>query len=384
LIKLALSFHSAFLRDLIYSKKGRIMQSNDVIETILNEWKSKVIQEIPMARGQSTLALEDSIPDYLQNLFEQINNHEGKNFIESKEALIGAVHGQHRANNRYTIDQMIHEYFLLRDTIISHLKIHNLMTIEVCEYINCSIQKAVQESASQFSSSLLNSQENFVLSLAHDLRSPLMVIKLHAEMLQKKYKLEDKSIQKIFDSVTKVDDMVQDLLDQLKTKSVLNPTTDLDDFDFYSLIQELIVDYQDSYGDIFEFNGDQAFVKWNRSSIERVLDNLISNAVKYGDLSKKITLELQQDDKNIFFSIHNHGPPIPKEDQIDLFKKFNRSGNGNSSRGWGIGLSYVKDTIESHKGIVLVSSDDSGTTFKFELPKDVKTVQRESLDAVKH
>lgn len=360
------------------------MQSNEVIETILSEWKSRVLQEIPMARGQSTLALEDSIPDYLQNLFQQITDHKGKIFSESKEALIGAVHGQHRANSRYTIDQMIHEYFLLRDTIISHLKSHNLMSIEACEYINCSIQKAVQESASQFSSSLLNSQENFVLSLAHDLRSPLMVIKLQAEMLKKRYQLEDKSIQKIFDSVTKVDDMVQDLLDQLKTKSVLNPTTDLDDFDFHLLIQELIADYAETYGDIFQFRGERAFVKWNRSSIERVLDNLISNAVKYGDTSQGITIELKQDEKNIFFSIHNQGPPIPKADQIDLFKKFNRSENESNARGWGIGLSYVKDTIEHHKGIVLVNSDESGTVFKFELPKDVNKVQRESLEAVKN
>ena len=360
------------------------MAENEIIETILNEWKSRVIQEIPMAQGQSTLALEDSIPDYLKNLFQQITDHRGSRFIESKEALIGAVHGQHRANNRYTIDQMIHEYFLLRDTIISHLKAHNLMSIEACEYINCSIQKAVQESASQFSTSLLNSQENFVLSLAHDLRSPLMVIKLQAEMLKKRYKLEDKSIQKIFDSVTKVDDMVQDLLDQLKTKSVLNPTTDLDDFDFHLLIQELIVDYTETYGDIFELKGSQAFVKWNKSSIERVLDNLISNAVKYGDTTQKITLELKQDDKNIFFSIHNFGSPIPKKDQIDLFKKFNRSERGDGSTGWGIGLSYVKDTIEHHKGIVLVNSDEAGTVFKFELPKDVNKVQRESLEVVKH
>lgn len=360
------------------------MQSDEVIQTILEEWKSKVLQEIPMASGQSNLALEDSIPDYLNNLFEQLTTQHGQRFIDSKEALIGAVHGQHRANNRYTIDQMIHEYFILRDTIIGHLKAHNLMSIEACEYINCSIQKAVQESASQFSSSLLNSQENFVLSLAHDLRSPLMVIKLHAEMLKKRHKLEDKSIDKIFDSVKKVDEMVQELLDQLKTKSVLNPTTDLDDFNFHQMIQELLDDYRETYGDIFEFKGEKAIVRWNQSSIERVLDNLLANAVKYGDLSEKITLELKQDETNIFFSIHNHGRPIPEEEQIDLFKKFNRSEKDKSSRGWGIGLSYVKDTIEHHKGIVLVSSDENGTVFKFELPKDVDKVQRESLEAVKH
>lgn len=360
------------------------MQSEEVIETILGEWKSKVLHAIPMAREQSTLALEDSIPDYLKNLFEQITAEHGKKFIQSKEALIGAVHGQHRANNRYTISQMIHEYFILRDTIIDHLKSQGLMTIEACEYINASIQTAVQESASQFSTSLLNSQENFVLSLAHDLRSPLMVIKLHGEMLKKKYSLEDRSIQKIFDSVTKVDQMVQELLDQLKTKSVLNPATDLGDFDFHQLIQELLTDYEETYGEIFEFVGERAHVRWNRTSIERVLDNLLSNAVKYGDTNRKITLELKQDEKNIFFSIHNHGEPIPERDQIDLFRKFNRSAKDSKATGWGIGLSYVKDTIEHHKGIVLVSSDETGTVFKFELPKDVGAVQRESLEALKH
>lgn len=360
------------------------MPNNEVIEEILSEWKVKVLQAIPTARDQSALALEDSIPEYLKNLFQQIEDHQGKRFVDSKEALIGAVHGQHRANNQYTIDQMINEYFLLRDTIIDHLKAQGLMSIEACEYINCSIQKAVQESASQFSSSLLNSQENFILSLAHDLRSPLMVIKLHAEMLKKKYQLEDKSVTKISDSVAKVDSMIQTLLDQLKTKAVLNPATDLDNFDFHQLLKELLTDYEETYGRIFELEGEEAIVKWNRSSIERVMDNLLSNAVKYGDLNQKITLDLKQDEKNIFFSIHNHGVPIPEEDQINLFKKFNRSEKDKQSLGWGIGLSYVKDTIEQHKGIVLVSSDETGTIFKFELPKDVKAVQRESLEAVKH
>lgn len=336
-----------------------------------------------MAREQSTLALEDSIPDFLNNLFEQISTEHGKDFTSSKEVLIGAVHGQHRANNRYTISQMIHEYFLLRDTIIDHLKARDLMSIEACEFVNCSIQKAVQESASQFSSSLLDSQENFILSLAHDLRSPLMVIKLHAEMLKKKHQLEDKSIGKIFDAVKKVDEMVQDLLDQLKTKTVLNPATDLDDFDFHQLIQETILDYEGTYGEIFDFIGEKAMVKWNRKSIERVLDNLISNAVKYGDINKTITLNLRQDSSNVYFSIHNHGDPIPEEDQIDLFKKFSRSSHNKDTRGWGIGLSYVKDTVEHHKGIVLVTSDQEGTVFKFELPKNVYAVQKESLEAVK-
>lgn len=354
-------------------------------DLIMKLWRERVRERIPAAKEQSKLALDDSLPDYLTNLADLLDakNRTQRLLGEAKEDLIGKVHGQHRANNSYSIDQMIDEYFVLKEVVLEVLKSRGALDVETCELVSESFQKALQVSASQFSRSLLEAQENFVLSLAHDLRNPLMVIKMQTELMEKKNELLPRATNKIKNSADKIDGMISHLLDTIKAKSQITMASGLQTFDFLQLIRQTVAQFEDLYPGIIQVKGEGAIVNWSESSIERVLDNLLSNAVKFGEPEMPITVEVRSDEDNVFFSIHNYGDPIPEKDQLTLFQRFKRSDQESDKPGWGIGLSYVKTVVEAHKGIVLVQSDDRGTIFKFELPRNIRSSERQSLETAK-
>lgn len=98
----------------------------------------------------------------------------------------------------------------------------------------------------------------------------------------------------------------------------------------------------------------------------------MTNAVKYGDPDKPITVSLENKEEEVILRVHNYGNPISAEKQKNIFSFLNRSNE--ESRGnlksWGIGLSFVKMAAEAHQGNVeLKSSTEHGTTFSVRLKK---------------
>ena len=352
---------------------------------IMQEWQELVIKAIPAAKNQSHLALYNSLPDFLENLatlLDQENNSQN-NVADLKSDLIGKVHGQHRANSCYGIDQMIDEYFILKDVVLKVLEENGGLDASVQNKINYSFQKTLQVSTAQFSKSLLDSQENFVLSLAHDLRSPLMAIRMQSELMIRKKEYKEETCQKIIRSVDKIDKMIDHLLSSIKSQHSGMSYLDADHFDLCTVVNDVVNEYNELYPDTIQVKCDPTIVKWNQHSIERVIDNLISNALKYGDTTKPVTIDVETDEFNVFFSIHNFGHPISKKDQLTLFQKFKRTEDTKDKKGWGIGLSYVKAVVEAHKGIVLVNSDEGGTSFKFEVPRDIDLARELSLETAR-
>lgn len=342
-------------------------------QEIMKRWQKLVVEKIPTVSSQNKLSLYNSLPDYLDNLSLLLapEDQDDLTISESKQDLIGKVHGQHRANNSYSIEQMVEEYFILKDVIIGLLKERNELTLDTYEKISHSFERTLQTSVSQFSHSLLEAQENFVLSLAHDLRSPLMVIKMQSELMLKKASFLPSYGQKIIKSVDKVDGMIEFLLDSVRSKKHWIQSSDAKDFDLLQVVKEVASEYEALYPGVIQIHGETTYVRWDKRSIERVLDNLISNALKNGEDAKAVTVKIDKDDNTVFFSVHNHGQPIPPEEQKFLFHKFTRTVSSKDKKGWGIGLNYVKTVIEAHKGIVLVHSDEDGTIFKSEIPKGI-------------
>lgn len=338
---------------------------------IIKSWEIRVKKAIPSAAEQSQMGLYDSIPDYLDNLSKLLSPADAvqKEVAEVKEDLIGKVHGQHRAISSYSIEQMIEEYFILKDVVLEVLERENQLTLSASLVINNSIQKAIQISATQFSKAVQDAQEHFVTTLAHDLRSPLSVVKIHAQILARaKEQNLPQTSDRIIRSVNRIDNLIKDLLDTVTTrKRGLNELEFLQ-CDFLDIAKMVIREYQESSEAIFVLKGSPARGFFAARAIERVIDNLLSNALKYGDLKQPIEVTLNSDEKLAYFSVHNFGECIQPDKLINIFNKFQRSSNSNYQEGWGIGLSLVKSVVEAHGGTVLVNSDAKGTAFKIEIP----------------
>jgi signal transduction histidine kinase len=103
--------------------------------------------------------------------------------------------------------------------------------------------------------------------------------------------------------------------------------------------------------------------------LRHILNNLLTNAVKYSKESGAVRLILERIDGEAVFHVHDQGIGIPASDQRQLFKPFHRGGNVGDVPGTGLGLVIVKRSVELHCGrITCQSSEGQGTTFTVNLP----------------
>jgi len=137
-------------------------------------------------------------------------------------------------------------------------------------------------------------------------------------------------------------------------------------FDLSNLILQTIDKYNNknislNIADNVQFNG-------KKNLIKRCLNNLIDNAIKYGD---KVKVELSKSTNNLFIKIEDNGPGIPKSEYENVFKPFYKidKGRAETKSSVGLGLSISSDIIRSHGGnIKLEKSDMNGLGVKIFLP----------------
>ena len=114
------------------------------------------------------------------------------------------------------------------------------------------------------------------------------------------------------------------------------------------------------------------------AAISQALINLLDNAVKYSGESRGIEIWLGRDHNSITISVQDHGIGLRREHQRKVFEKFYRVCNGlvHETRGSGLGLSIVKQIVESHHGrISVVSEQGRGSTFTIHLPITEKAAE---------
>ena len=104
--------------------------------------------------------------------------------------------------------------------------------------------------------------------------------------------------------------------------------------------------------------------------MKQMLDNLVSNAVKYTPENGTVTITLRAEGSQLILQISDTGPGIPSTDQPHIFDKFYRASNvPQNTPGTGLGLAIVKSIVENHLGRIWVDSTiGEGTTFTVVLP----------------
>jgi signal transduction histidine kinase len=117
------------------------------------------------------------------------------------------------------------------------------------------------------------------------------------------------------------------------------------------------------------FSEEPVWVHAERSKIQRVISNLLDNAIKYIQPGGQVEIRLFQDEKRAGFEVADNGPGIPPADQASVFERFNRCGDSRTIPGNGLGLSLVKAFVELHGGgVMLKSVQPHGCVFRVWLP----------------
>lgn len=196
----------------------------------------------------------------------------------------------------------------------------------------------------------------------HELKTPLGIIQLNLEILENKQK-KSKELERSINATKNLFLVYEDIEYLIKQKSV---KYNKEKIDFtYTLNQRL--DQFESLANPrnikFKLNiEDNISVLINRTHILRIIDNTLSNAIKYSFKDTLITVELIKNKNDIIFSVHNYAKAIKNKKNI-----FNRYHKENHIKGgFGIGLNIVKNICDANNiDIFLDSTNENGTTFKY-------------------
>lgn len=371
------------------------------IPNIMKAWEERAKKEILAARHLESLALRDSLPEYLMGLVDALNKNidrtAARKIYDREEGYrLGKLHGDERAQDRnFTIDQLIFEYHILRQAIFDELEQEeNVGPIER-EVIVCSIEQAVNDAATHFTfnknetiklSEALKARDEFLSIASHELKTPISSIKLQLEMIsrnivQNKSGSTDKEVlKKAFDNsirqVNKLTKLVEDLLDvssvhlgrlKINRESGVNLSSLIQDV--VQQTKELGVSSIGSYINInFQLPPKPIIGTVDSSRIGQVMTNIVSNAIKYG--GNKISIELKNTSANeVEISVEDNGRGISVKDQERIFHEFERAGSNVNEAGLGLGLYISNQIILAHSGSIKIeSSVGMGSKFIIRLP----------------
>ncbi|VXB32534.1 two-component sensor histidine kinase (YycG) [Bacillus sp. 349Y] len=223
-------------------------------------------------------------------------------------------------------------------------------------------------------------RREFVANVSHELRTPLTTMRSYLEALAEGA-WQDENIAPRFLDVTQNETermirLVNDLL-QLSKMDSKDYRFNRDWMDFIGFFHKIIDRFEMSKNQDVRFVRilpDQAmFVEIDQDKITQVLDNIISNALKYSPEGGTITFIVEEKNEFIEISISDQGLGIPKDNLGKIFERFYRVDKARTRQmgGTGLGLAIAKEMITAHGGDIWADSvEGKGTTITFTLPYD--------------
>lgn len=349
-------------------------------ERIMQLWEERARDEVSASMHRDSLVLQNSLPKYLNQLVDELSTKIERTpaRIEAdkvESTRIGKHHGSDRAGySDYSMTQLIFEYHILRQVIFQVLEEEAPLGVRERDIIIDSIEQAVNGAATQFSKTLRDIQELFIVTLTHDLRNPINVVKMGTQLILRRLEPGDTHVDvvaRMISSINRLDSMIQNLLDASRLRAGQSLKIEFEECYLDRLVQDVVEDLTFAYGERFVVVSDFKIRSYcSPKEIRRVIENLAINAVKYGARSTPITLTLQPTETQISLTIHNEGDPITPDAQSILFQQFRRTTSADEQTGWGLGLFLVKSIIEAHQGTIEVESEEGkGTSFIVKLPK---------------
>jgi PAS domain S-box-containing protein len=225
---------------------------------------------------------------------------------------------------------------------------------------------------------LERAKDEYVALISHDLRGPLTNILgradlLYASIARSAQGLEQdtRNVEAIQKSARQMNAMIQDLVDTARLESgqlVLRPQPN----DVAALVHDVaesMLSVEEQSRLRVEVNGSMATVLADRGRIQRVIANLLSNALKYSPPTSPVDIRIATIEDRVVVTIADRGMGISPEDRAHLFEKYYRSPASRSTEGLGLGLYIARLVVEASGGQIWAESDQGkGSTFTFSLP----------------
>ena len=223
---------------------------------------------------------------------------------------------------------------------------------------------------------LANQQRNFMLSITHELRSPLAALQLSVETLQKRKLNEDQKdeiYQNALKDVDRLNELVENILLAARLESAGHSFLE-EDVDLTTMIEGVINDQlsRNPERNIHSNIADRVHLTGDHTAIYSMVSNLVENALKYSDDDIEVVLDTHGG--SALFSVKDNGLGIPPAERKMVIKKFYRVGEEETrkTKGTGLGLYIVDQVVRAHGGkLEIRSNEEKGTVFEISLPIDL-------------
>lgn len=217
---------------------------------------------------------------------------------------------------------------------------------------------------------LQQQQQNFMMAVTHELKTPISITKLNLETLQK-YNLDPEKQKKIIrttlDETARLDFLANNILisSQLEGKRYKSSKEELD---LSSLMKDCIHDFRNRFPEriIIEEIEEDADVKGDAFLLQIMINNLLENALKYSPRESPIFAGLKKQGPEIIMNIKDEGKGIPDDEKKNIFLKFYRIGNEatRKAQGTGLGLYLCREIALDHNADILMTDNKpSGSNF---------------------
>ena len=300
---------------------------------------------------------------------------------------IGQLHATLRLESGFKLGQMVAEYRALRASVL-RLWGRAGVDPEGVTRFNESIDEALTEAVTHFTTKSEHYRDQSLGILGHDLRNPLNGVMFGANLLVNADELGDRNVRiaaRILNSANRMNRMIGDLLDLTRTRfgesiPIVRAPIDLD-----PVCGQIIAELEGlhlSGGLHFTARGDLRG-DWDSDRIAQVLSNLVRNAIQHGAADRPVTIVADGDGDEVVLSVHNEGHAIPANALPAIFEPMARHvSDERKNVGLGLGLYIAAQILIAHAATIDVASTEAdGTRFTVHLPRHAPPLRAPRLAA---
>ena len=234
-------------------------------------------------------------------------------------------------------------------------------------------------------------RDDFLARASHELRTPLTSILGNAELIQRNLKRraeasgkeeqkqyftrEATALERMIHQIQRLNRLIDDMLDIARVRGDMLQLSREANVNIVELARRVVDQFRNAAKREIRLvaNQDAVVGTWDEARLEQVLENLVSNAIKYSPAGTPITVSVVAQDAEAIVQVHDRGKGISAQDQAHIFDRFFRASNSDSPRieGLGLGLYIANQIVLQHGGrIWLESKPEEGSAFYFSLPLD--------------
>ena len=215
----------------------------------------------------------------------------------------------------FRLEDLITEYRILRQVLTEVLEESGSLSANERNTLNTSLDQMIMEACTGYALVQSSFRDQFLATVAHDLRNPLNAAQASAALIRRDPRADGVTswAAGIIDNISRADRMVRDLLDAMRVQTGAGLTLEIKSCDLVEVVQQAL--------DRFQTDAGQRIVlvapgplrgHVGPDALGRAVENLISNALKYGAPSRPITVTLNETHGRGIVMVHNHGLVIPR------------------------------------------------------------------------